>query len=126
MLVSGIARLVERKDEEAPAIATAKRILDARRRRSAAFPDISFGEPAWDIMLDLFIAREEGQRVSTSSLCSAAGVPMTTALRWVTKMTADGVLVRTADAQDGRRFFFTLSDDVHERMLNFLDESASG
>lgn len=41
-----------------------------------------FGEPAWDMIVDLFIAAEENKTVSVSSLCIDASVPMTTVLRW--------------------------------------------
>jgi hypothetical protein len=37
-------------------------------------PDL-FADPAWDILLDLYAARLEQQRVAVSSLCIAAAVP---------------------------------------------------
>jgi hypothetical protein len=39
-----------------------------------------FADPGWDILLDLYAARQEGKQVSVSSLCIAAAVPPTTAL----------------------------------------------
>src|SRR3546814_1843272 len=41
-------------------------------------------DPAWDMLLDLYLAAERNTRpVSISSLCIASAVPATTALRWI-------------------------------------------
>ena len=44
-----------------------------------------------------------------SSLCIAAAVRPTTALRWIKAMTDQGLFERCADPEDGRRIFITLS-----------------
>ena len=69
-----------------------------------------FADPAWDILLDLYAAQLEQQRVAVSSLCIAAAVPATTALRWIKTLTEMGLLVRTADPHDGRRVYIELSE----------------
>lgn len=79
-----------------------------------------FGEPAWDMMLDLFIRRNDRSTTSISSLCIAASVPQTTALRWVTAMVAAGIFVREQDPFDRRRSYVELSADVRERMAQLL------
>ena len=55
-----------------------------RRTRNAIFgsPDM-FGEPAWDIPLDLYIAYAENKPVSVSSACIGSASPPTTGLRWL-------------------------------------------
>src|SRR3546814_4614981 len=62
------------------------------------------------MLLDLMAAHLSGQRVSVSSLCIAAAVPATTALRWIRALTAHGLFLRQADPSDGRRVFIALSD----------------
>lgn len=56
-------------------------IIRQRRAREQDLPANLFADPAWDILLDLTAARIEQKRVSVSSLCIAAAVPSTTALR---------------------------------------------
>ena len=58
-------------------------IYRARRDRDVMFDGHGrlFGEPAWDILLDLYIAYHEKSAVSVSSVCIAAAVPATTGLR---------------------------------------------
>ena len=66
-------------------------------------------DPAWDMLLDLFAAELEGAEVSVSSLCIAAAVAPTTALRWVGRLTDAGLFERRPDPQDRRRAFMGLS-----------------
>jgi DNA-binding MarR family transcriptional regulator len=96
--------------EGAPPIdaAAVRAIIRARRLRDQYFASDLFADPAWDILLDLFAAQLEGRRVAVSSLCIAAAVPPTTALRWIKTLTDLGLLVRAADPQDGRRVHIEL------------------
>lgn len=85
-------------------------LLRARRLRDQFFGGELFADPAWDMILDLMAARLSGERVSVSSLCIAAAVPPTTALRWIRHLTQAGILERRPDTQDGRRVFIALSE----------------
>ncbi len=86
-----------------------RQIIRERRLRDAYFVGELFADPAWDMLLDLYAARLEHLRVSVSSLCIAAAVPATTALRWIRTMTDAGILERTEDPHDGRRIHVALS-----------------
>lgn len=99
-----------------------RRAIRARRLREGYFSPELFADPAWDMLLDLFRAELAQHRVSVSSLCSAAAVPATTALRWIKRMTNEGLLVRTADPYDGRRVFVELSADTSARMRRYFSE----
>ena len=91
-------------------------IIKLRRLRDRYFQPDLFADPGWDIMLDLYAARQEGKQVSVSSLCIAAAVPPTTALRWITNMTAAGLLVRVQDPDDARRVFIELSAEARDQL----------
>ncbi len=91
------------------AAADVRRAIRARRMRGQFFDAELFADPAWDMLLDLFAAGLEGGRVSVSSLCIAAAVPGTTALRWIGSMTETGFLEREADPNDRRRAYIVLA-----------------
>jgi DNA-binding MarR family transcriptional regulator len=91
-------------------------LLRARRLREQFLPADLFADPAWDMMLDLMAARLCGQRVSVSSLCIAAAVPPTTALRWIRQLTERGVFARIDDPADGRRVFIELTDEAADAL----------
>lgn len=103
-----------------------QQIIRQRRLRDRYFTGDLFADPAWDILLDLTAARAEHRRVSVTSLCIAAAVPPTTALRWVTHMTEAGLLVREQDAQDRRRIFITLSERVADAMARYFADLGNG
>lgn len=100
--------------------ATLRAIIGARSLRNRFFPSQIFADPAWDILLDLTRAKLDGQQVSVSSVCIAASVPMSTALRWVRQMTEAGLLRRWTDPKDRRRDLIALTDTTAEHMRDYL------
>lgn len=97
-----------------------RQIIANRQARSRFFDPELFGDPAWDMLLDLTAAHAEGTRVSVTSLCIAAGVPATTALRWLTQMVESGIFVRVPDPADRRRAFIALSDKAVAAMSGYF------
>ncbi|MEE4316518.1 hypothetical protein [Erythrobacter dokdonensis] len=89
---------------------TIRQVIANRQARAKFFDPALFGDPAWDMLLDLAAAHGEGARVSVTSLCIAAGVPATTALRWLSQMVESGIFVRLPDPADKRRAFIALSE----------------
>ncbi|MBB5685277.1 MarR family transcriptional regulator [Sphingobium boeckii] len=99
---------------------TLRTALRARRMRERFFDAHLFADPAWDMLLDLMAARIEGEGVAVSSLCIAAVVPPTTALRWIRTMTEAGLFIRRADPLDGRRIFIELSDPAADGVTRYF------
>lgn len=102
--------------------ALVRRLIRARRDRARFFPESLFADPAWDMLLDLAAARLEGKQVPVSSLCIAAAVPTTTALRWVRCLTDAGLIERQPDPSDARRSHVTLTDAAAAAMLGWLQQ----
>jgi hypothetical protein len=91
-----------------------------RRRRADIFGDETlFGEPAWDILLDLFVAGEKGKRVAVTSACIGSGVPSTTALRWLNVLELRGLVEREDDNSDARRSFVRLTAKARALMATY-------
>lgn len=107
-------------EEPAMEAATIRALIRARRLRDDYFQSDLFADPAWDMLLDLMAARLEGKRVAVSSLCIAAAVPATTALRWIKALTERGLFVRSADPRDGRRVHIELSDEAARAVNAYL------
>jgi hypothetical protein len=101
---------------------TVRQVIRARRLRARYFDETLFADPAWDMLLDLFQAEIAQHRVPVSSLCIAAVVPATTALRWIKTMTDAGLFQRRADPHDGRRVFVELSPKASEGMRRYFAE----
>lgn len=97
-------------------------VIRARRLRTRYFADHLFADPAWDMLLDLFQAEIAQLRVPVSSLCIAAAVPATTALRWLKTMVEEGIFLRRADPHDGRRVFVELAPSASDAMRRYFAE----
>lgn len=80
------------------------------------------GEPAWEVLLDLFLQQCEGKHVSTSAACIASGLPMTSGLRLVQRLAEEGYVVREADRLDRRRIFIRLSPWVAHVLIAYFSE----
>ena len=91
-----------------------------REKRHDFFPSEFFGEPAWNILLDLFIVDLQGRHISVQDACLASGVPPTTALRYVGELERNDLLRRIADKTDGRRTFVQITTVGHNLMRQYL------
>ncbi|RSU50546.1 MarR family transcriptional regulator [Sphingomonas sp. S-NIH.Pt15_0812] len=97
-----------------PSLIRARRAFAARRRRQQVFGDRAdlFGEPAWDMLLDLYIALHEDKPVTVSNACLSSGAATTTGLRWVATLAERGLVERIPDPKDGRRYFVRLTAEA--------------
>ena len=110
--------------EPDPAPRIVRAAIRARRLRDQHFTPELFADPAWDMLLDLYAARLERARVSVSSLCIAASVPPTTALRWIGTMHDAGLFEREPDPGDRRRAHITLSNRAADAMRGYFAAAA--
>jgi DNA-binding transcriptional ArsR family regulator len=112
----------QRGSGDAAALATRTRAyLRARRLREGLFPEGIFADPAWDMLLDLFACKMEGSSIGVLSACSAAGVPQTTALRWIDRLEECGLVRRRRDPVDSRRIYVELTEVATRRIELWLD-----
>jgi DNA-binding MarR family transcriptional regulator len=102
-------------------LSTAKLLIAIRRGRGKFWSEALFGEPAWDILLDLYVAHCEARLVTVSSAAIAGCVPQTTGLRWVTMLTNEGMICRQPSSDDARMVFVSLSESARETVEAYLD-----
>ncbi|MEY4159388.1 MAG: hypothetical protein RLZZ136_9, partial [Pseudomonadota bacterium] len=112
--------LVKAQPPALPAPTKIRDILRHRRLRDQFFDAELFTDPAWDMLLDLGAAQGEKQRVSVTSLCIAAAVPPTTALRWIGQMITAGLFQRTEDTHDRRRAFIELTTKASDALAYYF------
>ena len=80
----------------------AKALYASRAKRRKFLSAELLSEPAWDILLDLYINHAEGRIIRTTSVCFASNSPATTALRWIGVLEQRGLLERQGSTQDQR------------------------
>ena len=80
----------------------AKALLEHRQLRDKLMSVDVFGEPAWDMLLELFYQFAMGKVISTKSLSLVSRVPATTALRYISELEKIGYLHRENSPADKR------------------------
>lgn len=87
----------------------AYRIYLRRRARQRHLPNWMFGEPAWDMMLALYLTAESGTRQFVSGVIQFADAPPTTGLRYLAILEQNGFIVRSPSPRDRRMVYIELS-----------------
>lgn len=111
-------------DLDAERLTTVLAWIKGRTNRDQVFGGDLFGEPAWDMLLDLYANHRLGRPVTIGDLCVASRAPMSTALRWLTLLERKGLVDRTADPLDRRRSFASLTADGIAKMERTLDSTS--
>jgi hypothetical protein len=104
--------------------AWAERLYAERRRRDAHFPPDLFGEPAWDLLLAMFTARERGQAMILCRAYRVAGVSDTTGRRLLDRMETDGLITRRRAPRSRKMRLVELTDRAVELLLQYLARGA--
>ena len=68
-------------------------ILKVRRARSRFLPPELFHEPAWDLLLELFVADAEGRRLTGRDVSDSADVAPSVMSRWLKHLSKIGLIV---------------------------------
>jgi DNA-binding MarR family transcriptional regulator len=100
--------------------AMAERLYQERRRRDDYFPSGLFGEPAWDLILSLFVAREEGRRLTIAEAYEAAAVRPAAGRRLIARLERTGMVARSSGQEDRRKRFVQLTTNAHDRLRDYL------
>ena len=100
-----------------------RRLQRLRASRDRIFGKGLFGEPAWDILLDLYAAQLRSRQESVASVCVAAGVPSSTAVRWIKILLNEGLVLRLSDTRDEYRCLLALTPKGVEAMERFCNQS---
>jgi DNA-binding MarR family transcriptional regulator len=103
----------------------------ARSLRRKIIDENIFSEPAWEILLALYVADNQ-RRLNTTRVTELSGIAMTTTLRWLEFLGQAQLIHRRESTQDQRIVFVELSSRgrrlmdeyfIHLRQLSSLSAS---
>ena len=121
-----VPSMIEGQDGREVTLASlARSIASARRRLGNHLEASLFANPGLDIMLFLFAEGLNGATVTTNACCAAAGVPRTTALRWIKLLQDRGLVNGSDDVSDRRVTMLALSPHGRTTIRTWLDEIAA-
>lgn len=103
----------------------AKWLYWGRGVRPQSLSSSLFGEPSWDLLLDLYVHEKAGSRSSVTSACIGSRAPHTTALRHIEALRRAGLIKRIPDESDKRRFWLALTPMAIEQLDSHFDRLAA-
>ena len=117
------AREVRTSDENRevdPAEALALRLFSLREARARSLAHL--GEPAWDVLLALYLAERAGAKHTIGRMVELSRSSQTTGLRHIDELERKGLAYREQDAKDRRVYYLLLSGDGRravDKILSF-------
>lgn len=120
MLVSTIVPIAPPSDAQSPAklLDCARFLLAARRDRTGAFAASLFNEPAWDMLLVMYIVEAEGGAIDGPALARFARLGGPAATRWLRALVQEGLIEE--EAGSGNALTFRLADSTHGQFEAYL------
>jgi hypothetical protein len=103
----------------------ARREYRDRRERERVFGPGIAADPAWDILLDLFIARDEGRDVTVFSVSAATAVAEGTILRCIAQLVEAKLIGRGPQSADPPSITLTLTDPAAAMMSDYFSRTAA-
>jgi DNA-binding MarR family transcriptional regulator len=96
-------------------------IIRFRQYRANILPAELFSEPAWDLLLELFLADAEGRRISAREVAEKSNISPGVMSRWLQHLSKIGYVIGdgTGDLDD----MLTLSAQALERMEQIIDRA---
>lgn len=102
----------------------AKSQYSARRVRERFFEKKIFGEPAWDMLLELYASELNDEKISTSNLILSSSAPNSTALRWMKHLEDQGLVIKKSSNIDGRVQYQRITNVGFDGMTKYFESIA--
>lgn len=103
----------------------ARQLLAGRKQRDHYFDPVLFSNPAWDILLNLYVADAESRPVNVLESYPASTVPQGVALRWLGYLKQEEMVVEMPDPARPRRTVIRLSDQTRLTISSYLGSLVS-
>jgi DNA-binding MarR family transcriptional regulator len=94
----------------------ARAVVISRQTRKEFFASSIFGEPAWDMLLTLYVADREGMPVTVGRLAQLSDARLTTAIRWIEYLEQSGLVERRDHPHDARVVLIELTEPAVEKI----------
>ena len=98
----------------------ARQAWEARRERERIFGSSLGPDPAWDLLLELFIAKGEGREATAATVSAASGLPEATVLRCIAHLADARLVGRQPHPFDTETVYLTLTDRAVAMISDFL------
>ena len=96
------------------------RILAGRKQRDLFFAPALFTNPAWDLLLHLYVATAEDGGISVPDCCASLSTPKGVVLRWLDYFQQEEMVVERTDPECTDQGLIRLSETAHLAVSAYL------
>jgi len=97
----------------------ARILFEMRNLRMKLFPASMFNEPAWDMLVALFIEREVS---AAADLARLTNTPVSTAMRWIEYLEKHKLIIRELSPGDRRSHVIRLTDQARNNLQTLFSD----
>lgn len=108
---------------EGEILEAARHAYRTRRVRERLFGAAILADPGWDILLDLFIAGEEGRKVSIDTATVAIEVDEATVLRCIAGLIEERLIMRQPNPADPANMYLMLTDGAKRKICDYFNQT---
>lgn len=101
----------------------ARQLFMIKEARLRWLPDCVSAEPAWDLLITLYLAKRAGARHTIGRMIELSQSSHTTALRHIHLLVQAGLICRENDKNDRRMSYLSLSEKGSELLEKVLSEA---
>jgi DNA-binding MarR family transcriptional regulator len=101
----------------------AEELFRIRMERKRHFAASMFGEPAWDVLLSLFVGEPAIDAMTVSRIAQMTDTPLSSALRWVDYLESQHLIIRHAHPTDRRSSMVELTDVGRTQLELYLSDT---
>lgn len=103
----------------------AQRLFEERQLRNEFLQTSElFGEPAWDILLYIFLSQSKGKGAKVESLAVASRLPVTLAIRWLERLEYEEMIFAYRDEDETGEIFLRLTQETSSSISKYLQRLA--
>ena len=103
----------------------ARRELQGRRECARLFSGMLLPDPSWDILLELFIAREEGRRLSAADICGSGSASDALALRCIGHLVQVNLVTRASNGGRDPTAQLTLTETGFSKLADYFSRTVA-
>ena len=104
----------------------ARTLLALRKRRTEYLHRSMLGEPAYDMLLALYVAGGDDQTMTAAHVAKRSGVAQSSALRWIDYLVSKQLVERGPHPSHKRAFMLQLSPKGRAALEGFFREMLEG
>ena len=101
-------------------LSRARKQMRDRQLRKQFFSRATFGEPAWDMLLVLYISEFSGRRLTVGRLVDWIDAPLSTAQRWIGYLQKERLIDKEGHPDDKRMAYVRLLDKGQTALDNYF------